>query len=40
MIDAEMQWIESAIEKVAETGKKEDGTYWRATYTEEDKKGV
>ena len=40
MIDTEMQWIESAIEKVAETGKKEDGTYWRATYTEEDKKGV
>ncbi|HIV80896.1 MAG TPA: Zn-dependent hydrolase [Candidatus Avanaerovorax faecigallinarum] len=40
MIDAEMQWIESAIEKVAETGKKEDGTYWRATYTDEDKKGV
>lgn len=40
MINDEMQWIESAIERLAETGKKEDGTYWRATYTEEDKKGV
>lgn len=39
-MNRELQWIKKAIEELAVTAVREDGTYWRATYTPEDEKGV
>ena len=36
----ELKWIEDAIDELGQTAIKEDNTYWRATYTEEDRKGT
>lgn len=33
----DMQWLLEAIEEAGRTAVKEDGTYWRASYTKEDK---
>ena len=32
----DVKWLLAAIEEAAKTGVKEDGTYWRASYTRED----
>ncbi len=34
------KWIKEQLETFAETGIMPDGTYWRATYTEEDRRGL
>lgn len=38
--DSNTNWLTKAIEEAAKTGIKEDGEYWRATYTAEDRKAV
>ena len=37
---SDIQWLTAAIEEMAKTGIREDGEYWRASYTPEDRKAV
>ena len=39
-MDKQAKWITEAVEAIAETAVKEDGEYWRGTYTREDDNAV
>lgn len=39
-MDKHAKWITEAVEAVAETALREDGEYWRSTYTREDDRAV